>query len=85
MNRKQSFAAFIGLDKSDKKINVSLQPCGQSKIERGSFKAAPKRFMPGWRCCAHGSLGNEWPSVSSNRQPGSSTRSWVMILLCSSH
>ena len=29
----QSFAAFIGLDKSDKKINVSLQQCGKSRIE----------------------------------------------------
>ena len=30
----QCFAAFIGLDKSDKKINVSLKQCGKSKIER---------------------------------------------------
>jgi len=38
MNQNQSFAAFIGLDKSDKKINVSLQQCGQSKIERTIIK-----------------------------------------------
>jgi len=30
----QSFAAFIGLDKSDKKINVSLQRYGAARIER---------------------------------------------------
>ncbi len=28
------YAAFIGLDKSDKKINLSLERAGQSKIER---------------------------------------------------
>ena len=34
-NKNQSsYAAFVGLDKSDKKINVSLQRCGQSRIER---------------------------------------------------
>jgi transposase len=38
MNQNQSFAAFIGLDKSDKKINVTLQQCAQSKIERGIIK-----------------------------------------------
>jgi transposase len=37
-NQNQSFAAFIGLDKSDKKINVSLQRCGAAKIERGIIK-----------------------------------------------
>jgi hypothetical protein len=37
-NQNQSFAAFIGLDKSDKKINVSLQRCGQSRIERNMIK-----------------------------------------------
>ncbi len=35
---QSSFAAFIGLDKSDKKINVSLQRCGKSKIERSVIK-----------------------------------------------
>jgi transposase len=38
MNQTQqnqsSFAAFIGLDKSDKKINLSLQRCGSRKMER---------------------------------------------------
>src|SRR5438132_4470701 len=34
----RSFAAFIGLDKSDKKINVSLQRCGTAKIERSIIK-----------------------------------------------
>jgi transposase len=34
----QSFAAFIGLDKSDKKINVTLQQCAISKIERSIIK-----------------------------------------------
>ena len=42
MNLKQQnqsfYAAFIGLDKSDKKINVSLQRCGKSKIERSVIK-----------------------------------------------
>jgi transposase len=38
MNQNQSFAAFIGLDKSDKKINVSLQQRGKSKIERRVIK-----------------------------------------------
>ena len=38
-NNPSSFAAFIGLDKSDKKINVSLQRCGKSKIERSVIKA----------------------------------------------
>jgi transposase len=33
-SNQASFAAFIGLDKSDKRINVSLQPCGAGKIER---------------------------------------------------
>jgi transposase len=34
----QSFAAFIGLDRADKKINVSLQPSAQSKRERRIIK-----------------------------------------------
>lgn len=38
MDEKQSFAAFIGLDKSDKKINVSLQRCSDAKIERSIIK-----------------------------------------------
>ena len=38
MNQNQSFAAFIGLDKSDKKINVSLQQCAKSTIERRIIK-----------------------------------------------
>jgi hypothetical protein len=38
MNQNQSFAAFIGLDKSDKKINVSLKQRGKSKIERRMIK-----------------------------------------------
>jgi Transposase len=38
MNQNASFAAFIGLDKSDKKINVSLQRCGAAKIERSIIK-----------------------------------------------
>jgi len=34
-SNQASFTAFIGLDQSDKKINVSLQqPCGADKIER---------------------------------------------------
>jgi len=37
-NQNQSFAAFIGLDKSDKKINVSLQRYGAAKIERSIIK-----------------------------------------------
>ena len=38
-NKNQSsYAAFVGLDKSDKKINVSLQRCGQSQIERSVIK-----------------------------------------------
>jgi transposase len=37
-NNPSSFAAFIGLDKSDKKINVSLQRCGSAKIERSVIK-----------------------------------------------
>jgi len=37
-NQNQSFAAFIGLDKSDKKINVSLQRYGTAKIERSIIK-----------------------------------------------
>ena len=39
-NENQSFAAFIGLDKSDKKINVTLQQCAQSKIERSIIKGS---------------------------------------------
>ena len=42
-----SFAAFIGLDKSDKKINVSLQRCGKSKIERSVIKAGAEA-LHGW-------------------------------------
>ena len=38
MNQKQYFAAFIGLDKSDKKINVSLQQCAGTRIERSVIK-----------------------------------------------
>jgi transposase len=38
MNENQSFAAFIGLDKSDKKINVTLQQCAKSKTERSIIK-----------------------------------------------
>ena len=38
MNQNPSLAAFIGLDKSDKKINVSLQRCGAAKIERSIIK-----------------------------------------------
>jgi transposase len=38
MNQNQSFAAFIGLDKSDKKINVTLQQCAKSKTERSIIK-----------------------------------------------
>ena len=35
---QSSYAAFVGLDKSDKKINVSLQRCGERKIERKIIK-----------------------------------------------
>ena len=38
MNQNQSFAAFIGLDKSDKKINVTLQQCAGARIERSVIK-----------------------------------------------
>jgi transposase len=38
MNQNQYFAAFIGLDKSDKKINVSLQQCAGTRIERSVIK-----------------------------------------------
>ena len=38
MNENQSFAAFIGLDKSDKKINLTLQQCAKSKTERSIIK-----------------------------------------------
>ena len=31
---QSGYAAFVGLDKSDKKINVSLQRCGSAKVER---------------------------------------------------
>ena len=37
-NQNQSFAAFIGLDKSDKKINLSLQGCGAARLERSIIK-----------------------------------------------
>ena len=36
----QSFAAFIGLDKSDKKINVSLQRYGAARIERSIIQGS---------------------------------------------
>jgi len=39
MNLKQALAAVVGLDKSDNKINVSLQSCGQNKIERSIIKS----------------------------------------------
>src|SRR4051812_4353764 len=35
---QSSYAAFIGLDKSDKKLNVSLQRRGENKIERSIIK-----------------------------------------------
>src|SRR6266513_1310201 len=38
MTQNQSYAAFIGLDKSDKKINVSLQQCAKNKMERSIVK-----------------------------------------------
>src|SRR5437867_2758800 len=37
-NQQSSYAAFVGLDKSDKKINVSLQQCGSAKLERSIIK-----------------------------------------------
>jgi len=40
MNQNQCFAALIGLDKSDNKINVSLKACGQNKIERSIIKSS---------------------------------------------
>jgi len=44
MNRndenKSPYAAFIGLDKSDRKINVSLQRNGESEIERSLIKGS---------------------------------------------
>jgi transposase len=39
MNANQAFAAVIGLDRSDNKINVSLKPWGQNKIERSIMKS----------------------------------------------
>ncbi len=36
----QSLAAYIGLDRSDKKINVSLQRAGVAKIERSTIKGS---------------------------------------------
>ena len=42
MNRndenQSGYAAFVGLDKSDKKINVSLQRSGKNKVERNIIK-----------------------------------------------
>jgi hypothetical protein len=35
---QSSFAAFIGLDKSDQKINVSLRRLGTERIERSIIK-----------------------------------------------
>jgi transposase len=35
---QSAYAAFIGLDKSDKKINVSLQRSGSARIERSVIK-----------------------------------------------
>jgi transposase len=46
-NNPSSFAAFIGLDKSDKKINVSLQRCGTAKIERGIIQGGAEA-LHGW-------------------------------------
>jgi hypothetical protein len=74
MNQNQSFAAFIGLDKSDKKINVTVQQCGKSNIERSIIKGGAEALhvwvaMPCVRF-----PGNGWPSVWNNRQPGSSMR-----------
>ena len=49
MNLKQqnqlSYAAFIGLDKSDQKINVSLQPGKNSKIERSVIKSGAEALL----------------------------------------
>src|SRR6266567_8571871 len=36
----QSFAAFIGLDKSDKKINVTLQRCSTARSERSIIQGS---------------------------------------------
>ena len=41
----QCFAAFIGLDKSDKKINVSLKQCGKSKIERTIIEGGAEALL----------------------------------------
>lgn len=44
---QSSYAAFIGLDKSDRKINLSLQRDGQPKIER-SIIAGGAEALHGW-------------------------------------
>lgn len=57
MNQNQSFAAFIGLDKSDKKINVSLQQCAGTRIERSVIKGGAEAL-------------HAWVAVLCARFPG---------------
>jgi hypothetical protein len=70
----QCFAAFIGLDKSDKKINVSLKQCGKSKIERTIIEGGAEALHAWVGCCAHVLLNKKWPFVWSNLQSASSLR-----------
>jgi hypothetical protein len=46
-NNPSSFAAFIGLDRSDKKINVSLRRGGTTKIERSIIQGGAEA-LHGW-------------------------------------
>jgi len=59
----QSFAAFIGLDKSDKKINVTLQRCSTARSERSIIQGSAEALH---------ARTSKWPFVWSSRQPGSS-------------
>src|SRR6266496_4532581 len=42
----QSFAAFIGLDKSDQKINVTLQRCSTARSERSIIQGSAEALHP---------------------------------------
>ena len=51
---QSSYPAFVGLDKSDKKINVSLQRCDSARIERSLIRGSAEA-LHAWvaELCAH--------------------------------
>jgi hypothetical protein len=62
MNQNHPFAAFIGLDKSDKKINVSQQRCAKSKIERSVIKGSAEA-LHAWVATLRTRFPRQWIAI----------------------